>query len=94
MKKRKLLATGSIVTTLLLANVASAMAEVAPAHPSSLAPSGPEEPIYNDFELFDVDDTDFSLGDLDDESGYGRSPKAMLQDQGFSSSQIKKLLKR
>jgi hypothetical protein len=97
-KRKKILATGSIVTTLLLGSTSSALAQAPTVAPVQI--SRTHTGIKFDYEPGSgpsLDTVAANLGispeDFKEELRSGKTPKEILEDQGFTQTHIKKLFK-
>ncbi len=85
MKKKKMLATGGLVTSMLFAGATQSYAHVTPHANQGIIRSKSLEII--------TDDLDIDAEDFKEELRSGKTPKEILIEQGFNPSQIHKLFK-
>ncbi|MCC2631279.1 MAG: hypothetical protein K0S38_1088 [Candidatus Paceibacter sp.] len=90
-KKKKILATGTVVTTLLLAGASVTFAQSAPAptHSKSSFRAPHARPLLDDIAV----DLGLDPEIIREELKTGKTPKEVLEEQGVSPSQIQKLFK-
>jgi hypothetical protein len=86
MKKKKILATSGLVTSMLFAGATQSYAQVTPPITQGIIRSKSLEII--------TDDLDIDAEDFKEELRSGKTPKEVLIDQGFSPSLIHKIFNK
>ncbi len=85
MKKKRFLATGGLVTSMLIAGATQSYAQVSPTSNQGIVRSKSLEIVSEDL---GINEEDFR-----EELRSGKTPKEVLIDQGFNPAQIHKLFK-
>jgi hypothetical protein len=86
MKKKKILATGGLVTSMLFTGATAHAQVTTPTNNQGIIRSRSLEIITEDLEL--------DAEDFKEELRSGKTPKEVLMDQGFDSAQIHKIFNK